>query len=146
MTESVLQDEAALARAALEAIDAQDLESMAALLDDSFRLHYHGIPEPISKATLQEMLRGYYDAFPDMRHEVLDVLPSGDHVTLRLVVHATHRGTYEGIAATGRRVAVGAVHILRIANGRIAEWWAAEDDLGLLRQIGAVVTAPSSAS
>ena len=35
MTESVWQDEAALARATLGAIDAQDLESLAALLDES---------------------------------------------------------------------------------------------------------------
>jgi predicted ester cyclase len=53
---------------------------------------------------------------------------------------------YEGIEATGRQVSIGAIHILRIANGQVAEWWAAEDDLGLLRQIGAVVSAPTSAS
>lgn len=142
MADSVVHDAPALAREILAAIDGQDLARTSALLEDSFVLHYQGIPDPIPKATLLEMLGSYYEAFPDMRHDVLEVLPSGSFVTVRLMLHATHRGTYEGIPATGREVAVGAIHILRISSGRIAEWWAAEDDLGLLRQIGAVIGPP----
>jgi predicted ester cyclase len=145
MLDSTLPEHAALACEVMRAIDAADFHRVAALLDDSFQMHYHGVAEPIAKPALLDMIRGYFDPFPDMRHEVLQVLPSGNHVTVRVTVHATHRGTYEGIAATGRQVAVGAIHILRIENGRIAEWWAAEDDLGLLRQLGAVMTPPAGA-
>ncbi|MGQ0732181.1 MAG: ester cyclase [Acidobacteriota bacterium] len=146
MSRSEPQDGPALAREVFAVIDAGDLERTAALLDDSFRLHYHGVPDAISKETLLQMTRGYYDSFPVMRHDLLEVLPSGNYVTVRLVVYATHGGTYEGIAATGRQVAVSAIHILRVADGRIVEWWAAEDDLGLLRQIGAIMTPPGGAS
>jgi predicted ester cyclase len=142
MLDSTLPDHAALACEVMTAIDAADFARTAALLDDAFQLHYHGVPEPISRPVLIDMIRGYFDAFPDMRHEVRQVLPGGDHVTMRVTVHATHRGLYEGIAATGRQVAVEAIHILRIADGKIVEWWAAEDDLGLLRQLGAVITPP----
>jgi predicted ester cyclase len=137
-------DGSALARAVFAAMDARDLVKTGAMLDDSLRLHYQGVPEPISKGSLLEMLRSYYDSFPDMRHDLQEVLPSGSYVTVRLVVYATHRGSYEGIAATGRQVAVGGIHILRVADGKVVEWWAAEDDLGLLRQIGAVVGPPSA--
>jgi len=144
MATPAVQDGPALARELFAVIDARDLERTAGLLDESFRLHYQGVPGPISKGTLLEMIRSYYDPFPDMRHDLLDVLPSGSYLTVRLVLHATHRGTYEGIAATEREVAVAAIHILRIASGKIVEWWAAEDDLGLLRQIGAVIGPPSA--
>jgi predicted ester cyclase len=142
MLESTLPNHGALAREVMMAIDAADFDRTAALLDDAFQMHYHGVPDPISKSALLDLIRGYFDTFPDMRHDVLDVLPSGNHITMRVTVHATHRGTYEGIAATGRQVAVDAIHILRFADGRIVEWWAAEDDLGLLRQLGAVMTSP----
>jgi steroid delta-isomerase-like uncharacterized protein len=132
-------DSAALVREILEAIDAGDLVRTGELLDEGFVLHYNGVPDSISKAPMIEMLRAYYDAFADLRHDVQQILPSVDYVTVRLVTHATHRGTYEGIPATGRQVAVGAIHIMRIDGGRIVEWWAAEDDLGLLRQVGAVI-------
>ncbi|MGQ0732100.1 MAG: ester cyclase [Acidobacteriota bacterium] len=41
-------------------------------------------------------------------------------------------------------VAVSAIHIFRVVNDKIVDWWAAEDELGLLRQLGAVITPPSS--
>lgn len=135
-------DAPTIAREIFVAIDAGDLTGTAALLDDSLRLHYQGVPDPISKAGFLELFRSSYGAFPDMRHDVQEVLPSGEHVTVRLVVVATHKGAYEGVAATGRQVTVAAIHILRIVNGKIAEWWAAEDDLGLLRQIGMVIKPP----
>lgn len=138
------QDPSAMARAVFVAMDAGDFARTGALLDDSFRLHYQGVPDPISKANLLDMLRSYAVSFPDMRHDVEEVLPSGNYVTVRLMLFATHKGAYEGIAATGRPVTVGGIHILRVANGRIAEWWAAEDDLGLLRQIGMVIKPPPS--
>lgn len=136
------RDVSTIARAVFVAMDAGDFAGTEALLDDAFRLHYQGVPEPISRASLLEMLRAYAVSFPDMRHDIQAVLPSGDHVTVRLVVYATHRGVYEGLPATGRPVAAGAIHILRLAGGKIAEWWAAEDDLGLLRQLGMVITPP----
>ena len=137
-------DVSAIARAVFVAMDAGDFARTGALLDDAFRLHYQGVPDPISKASLLEMLRSYSVTFPDMRHDVQEVLPSGSYVTVRLILYATHRGAYEGVAATGRAVTVGGIHILRVAGGRIAEWWAAEDDLGLLRQIGMVIKPPPS--
>jgi predicted ester cyclase len=142
MLDQTLPDHAALACEVMEAIDAADFGRTAGLLDDGFAMHYLGVPEPISKPVLLEMIRGYFGPFPDMRHEVLQTLTCGDYVTMRVTVHATHRDTYEGIAATGRQVAVGGIHVLRFADGKIVEWWAAEDDLGLLRQLGAIITAP----
>jgi len=144
MPDSSPHNEPAIAREVFAVIDAGDLARTAALLDDSFRFHYQGVPDVISKVTLLEMIHSYYETFPDMRHDLQEVLPSDNYVTVHLVLYATHRGTYEGIAATGRQVAVSAIHILRVVNGKIVEWWAAEDDLGLLRQLGAVITPPSS--
>ena len=135
-------DASAIARAVFAAMDASDYTRTGALLADSFRLHYQGVPDPISRADLLELLRSYFVSFPDLRHEVQAVLPSGSYVTVRVMVHATHKGTYEGVPATGRAVTAGGIHILRIANGKVAEWWAAEDDLGLLRQIGMVIKPP----
>jgi predicted ester cyclase len=137
-------DGSALAREIFTVVDNGDLGRAAALLADDLQLHYAGVPDTISKTALLEMIRSNYSAFPDARHDLQEVLPSGNFVTVRLVAYGTHKGSYEGIAATGRQVVVSAIHIFRIANGRIVEWWAAEDDLGLLRQIGAVVGPPFS--
>ena len=132
-------DGPAIARAVFSAIDAGDLTRAAALLDASFQLHYQGIPDPIAKPDFIELMRSYLTSFPDMRHDIQETLVSGNAVTVRLVLHATHKGAFEGIQPTGRQVSVGGLHILRIVNGKIREWWAAEDDLGLYRQLGMVL-------
>jgi len=57
---------------------------------------------------------------------------------VRDVFTGTHRGDFMGIPATGNRVTMEAIHIFRFDGGRMAEHWVARDDLGMMRQIGAV--------
>jgi steroid delta-isomerase-like uncharacterized protein len=79
-------------------------------------------------------LRG---TFPDLHVSVEDLIAEGDKVCVRLSVEGTHLG--DALApATGRKVKFGAIVIARIADGRIAEAWNNLDQLGMLRQIGAL--------
>jgi predicted ester cyclase len=43
-----------------------------------------------------------------------------------------------GVAPTGSTIAVDAISVFRIAEGKIAEEWTVWDALGLLQQVGAV--------
>ncbi len=43
-----------------------------------------------------------------------------------------------GIPPTGRAVAIGLIDIARLVDGKVVESWSAADDLGLLRQLGAL--------
>jgi len=109
-------DPSAVGRAVLSAIDAGELTRAAEWLDDSFQLHYQGVPDPFGKREFLDLLRLNLAAFPDMRHDVAHALPSGEYVTLRVTVVATHRGEYEGVAATGRRVSAEAIHVLHVGD------------------------------
>ena len=50
--------------------------------------------------------------------------------------HGTHKGEFQGLAPTGKRVEVAEVAIYRIENGKIVEQWGFPDILGLQRQLG----------
>ena len=63
----------------------------------------------------------------------------------RTTMRGTHTGDFFGIPPTGRRVELPGVHIMRIANGRIAEHWGSNDDLGMMRQLG-VIPSPEQAA
>lgn len=76
-------------------------------------------------------------AFPDLRVEIVDLVADGDRVARRFVTIGTHRGPFEGIAPTGRRVSASGIAINRIAGGKIAETWLELDVHGLLRQLAA---------
>jgi len=47
-----------------------------------------------------------------------------------------------GLAPTNRPFAVRQVHIVRFQDGRGIEHWAVRDDLGLMRQLGAIPSQP----
>lgn len=85
-------------------------------------------------------LRG---AIADIHMTIEDIMAEGDKVTVRITVEGTHTGSQLGVAPTGRRIRIAGVVMVRIANGQIVEGWNSWDQLGLLRQIGALPAANS---
>jgi predicted ester cyclase len=76
--------------------------------------------------------------FPDLRFTIEDQVAEGDMVVTRWSARGTHRGEFQGLAATDREVRLAGTDIDRIVGGKVVECWAHVDELGLLRQLGAV--------
>jgi predicted ester cyclase len=76
--------------------------------------------------------------FPDVISTIEDLIAEGDKVVARWRCRATHRGEYMGIAPSGKEVGFTGISVYRIEGGKIAESWTVEDELGLMRQIGAI--------
>jgi steroid delta-isomerase-like uncharacterized protein len=89
-------------------------------------------------AEIKPFVRNLRGALPDIRMEIKDSIAEGDRVTVRITVEGTHKGGNLGVAPTGRRIRIEGIVIVRIANGQIVEGWNSWDQLGLLRQIGAL--------
>jgi predicted ester cyclase len=75
--------------------------------------------------------------FPDVISVIEDLIAEGDKVVARWRSRATHQGDYMSIPQTGNRVEFTGITVYRIEGGKIAESWTVEDELGLMRQIGA---------
>jgi steroid delta-isomerase-like uncharacterized protein len=84
------------------------------------------------------IVRLFRAAFPDQWWQIEDLIAEGDRVVARTTMRGTHSGDFFGIPASGRAVTLTGVHVMRIADGRIIEHWGSNDDLGLMRQIGAL--------
>jgi predicted ester cyclase len=65
-----------------------------------------------------------------------DVIADGDKVAVKLTQNGTHKAEYEGIPATGVKATLPAMHLITIVDGKIKEWFAVEDYLGLYMQLG----------
>ena len=76
--------------------------------------------------------------FPDHRFDVEGAVADGQTVALRGTMVATHEGELMGIEPTGKRVSPQQSHWFRVVDGKVAEHWAVRDDLGTLRQVGAL--------
>ena len=125
-----------VARDFFAAIDRQDFTKLKELLADDFALDDPGSPVPLHADNLFAGIRDHYTAFPDWNHVIEDVTAEGEKVTVRLIQYGTHKATYMGIPATGNRVHMAALHVGRIVDGKIKDWFAVEDYLGLMTQLG----------
>lgn len=76
-------------------------------------------------------------AFPDHRVVIEDQIAEGDKVMTRVTFHATHLGEFNGIAATGRKVAYGGMAIDRLHDGKVVQMWHLANTFGLIQQISA---------
>ena len=83
-----------------------------------------------------EFFRLQRAAFPDMRLDPEDVLPSGDKVVARARMTGTHQGELMGLPATGRRVDVQLIDIIRFGEDGLAhEHWGVFDLMALMQQL-----------
>ena len=80
----------------------------------------------------------FRQGFPDVISSIEDLIAEGDKVVARWRSRATHRGDYMGIPPSGKEVEFMGISVYRIEGGKIAESWTVEDQLGLMRQIGAI--------
>jgi predicted ester cyclase len=86
----------------------------------------------------QGIVRLFHAAFPDGQWTVDDMVAEGDKAVARTTFRGTHTGDFFGMPPTGKRVAMQGVHIGRFIDGKIVEHWGSNDDLGMMRQLGAI--------
>ena len=77
-------------------------------------------------------------AFPDWHSETDILVGEGDLVVEHFTASGTQQGEIFGVPPSGRTVALPGINIWRVRDGRIVERWGRLDELGLLRQLGAV--------
>ena len=119
----------------MQLMDSHEFDSLSDVLAPDLQLHLGGAT--LDRQQAEDMIRMFYAAFPDFSHNVEDVFQVGEKVVLRATDTATHRGEFQGIAPTGRRVSFGQIAIYRLVDGKIAEVWEEADVLGLMQQLGA---------
>jgi len=108
------------------------------LLTDDYRLHAPGVPVALDGETTKQVVRMYGNSFPDLKHTVDEVIADGDNVAVRWTVRGTHRGEFQGIAATGNSITLSGLTVHHVTDRRLRETWLVYDNMELLQQIGAV--------
>lgn len=82
--------------------------------------------------------KGFRQAVPDLTCEVEQMLVVGDRVVSHLHFAGHFTGNFNGTQGKGQAIDFIATDIYRVVDGRIVENWHLEDNLTLLKQLGAV--------
>ncbi|WP_274243070.1 MULTISPECIES: ester cyclase [Enterobacter] len=82
--------------------------------------------------------RAFRTAVPDLRCDVEQMIISGDRVVSHLHFHGTFTGTFGKLKGQGQKIDFIATDIYEVADGKIAANWHIEDNLTLMKQLGAL--------
>jgi C-1 hydroxylase len=120
------EENKALVRRYIEAINQQDYDAFDALL---------------APALLAEMKQVV--AATGHQLEITDMIAEGDQVWVRGMIQGEHKIEFEGVPPTHKPWRVQAVSFLRLHDGKIIAADDLFDGLAHLKQIGATITPPA---
>jgi steroid delta-isomerase-like uncharacterized protein len=112
------------------------------MFDPGYRLNFPTATRPLSLEATKRFYRALYAAFPDLTHTITEQISARDKVVTRWFAQGTHRGTWMGVAATGKSISLAGINIYTVKNSKLAESHVQWDLLGLLQQLGTVNVAP----
>jgi predicted ester cyclase len=95
---------------------------------------------PRAARRVKRLFAEFRSAFPDWQEETVELVAEGDTVAGRFKCSGTHRGEFLGEAPTGKRMEVEEVFFLRAEDGKFVDFWALEDSMGRMRQLGLIPT------
>ena len=120
------------------------------LLDEACTPDWQDIPlmpgQAPGPAGLKQLMPGFWQAFPDLKIVVHDLVASPGRVGVRASIVGTHLGEIHGVPPTGRPVVIALHEFHHLRAGRITHTWHLEDWFGLLHQVGAWPPAGDAAS
>jgi steroid delta-isomerase-like uncharacterized protein len=100
----------------------------------------HSVPPglPPDREGVKMQFGMFFQALPDLQADIHDQVADDDKVVTRKTLRGTHQGSLFGIPPTGKQVNIEVIDILRVRDGKITDHWNLVDQLGLLRQLGAL--------
>ena len=126
----------AIVRRNYETADKNDLTTFSEQLAPDIAIHLPGMPGPLNREALIQMMNVMFSGLTQRQHVFEDQIAEDDKVATRLTLHAVHTGEFQGMPATGKKIAVPQTAIHRIQNGKIVEVWVSSDDVGMMKQLG----------
>ena len=121
-----------------EYINTGDPEVMAEFLTPRCRMYCNGVCEAVGLEGYAGMLAHFRTAFPDLEHRCDEIMSDGDLVAERFTTTGTHRGEFQGVPPTGKRVEFTGTTIFKLREGKIEEERTSLDLLALMSRLGVI--------
>ena len=122
-----------------EYLDELDPAAADELLADDVVLHaVRAFGEGSGRENIKEGFSAFLSSFAERHTDVEDLIAEGDRIVARHTHHLKHVNDVFGIPPSGKRLSVWGIDIFRFEDGKVAEWWIIDDNLGMMEQLGAI--------
>ena len=115
----------------LECCNEHDVDRMASFYTSTIKVN----DVPMGPAGVAAQFAPLFSAFPDWHWEMRHLVVDGDYIALHFTFTGTHRGSFQGIKATGRRVTTVEFTLYRLEDDKFAEVWDLTDMDAVMRKI-----------
>ena len=121
-----------------EIVNQKNLTAFDQHVSEDFVEHEEMSPLPPTRDGVRQMFAGILESFPDMTVTIHDMASEEDKVWARCTWQGTHKGEFQGIAATDEPVSFSVIDIVRFSGGKAVEHWGLSDTFALMTQLGAI--------
>ncbi len=122
-----------------EAVNSGNFDALKLTFDPKVKDHDPAPGQAPGPEGFVQFFRAFRTAFPDLAVAVDHMVTDDDNVAMAYTITGTHKGTFQGIAPTGKKIHARGMQIARFEKGKIVERWGSSDEMGILKQIGAAV-------
>ena len=91
--------------------------------------------EPWKQATVTKQFKPLVAAFPDWHWDIRTLAIDGDFLSLHFRVSGTHKGSFQGIEPTGKRVSAQQFTLYHLVDGKFTEVWDMTDFESIVKQL-----------
>jgi predicted ester cyclase len=119
----------------VDALNRRDYHVLNDVMAQDFTDHHPGLVDVTQLDVYKDNLAHVVNAL-DMKAIPQEVVGAGDRVFTRIKLTGRHLDTFLGVAPTGKDLTWHTNELWRVEDARLAERWAVDDLVGLLRQMG----------
>jgi len=121
-----------------------DMAMIDEIIATDYMEHTAGVPEDIVGIdAFKERVTNLRIEFPDFKVTVEELIIKGDRIVWRWIVSGTHTGNANDIPATGNRMEIEGIGILRVVDGKIVERVMYYNQAAQFVQLGFTITPPT---
>jgi steroid delta-isomerase-like uncharacterized protein len=119
-----------------EVFGRKNLDAIDEMLTDDFVEHILAPGQAPGRQGAKQFVAQLLRAFPDLEVVVENQVAEGDTVAAVLRMTGTHQADFVGVPATGRKVSVQVMDMVRVRDNRFSEHWGLADMGGLMARLG----------
>ncbi|GET21659.1 ester cyclase [Prolixibacter denitrificans] len=82
-----------------------------------------------------QLVKVLHQGFPDLKVEIHEQIGENDLVSSRKTLHGTHLGEIMGHPATGKKVTMSVMDIVRVKNGKYTDHWGLNDIMQVIAEL-----------
>jgi predicted ester cyclase len=123
-----------------EVIEGKNVALFHEIMDAGF-FNHAALPgvSPAKDGMLHFLQNILWKGFSDITIEIHDMIAERDKVTTRKTIHGTHVGEFLSQPASGKKIQIHVIDIIRLTEGRYLEHWRVWNPLEVINQINGSV-------